>query len=115
MFRYFFTIGLIITLPLSFSGCLLAVGAVGAEAGYVASQEDRSTGQTIDDQLILTSIKSKLLADSEVSGLNINVDVHKGNVTLRGYTHSANEIDRAIEIARATKGVASVESKMVLE
>ncbi len=97
------------------SGCLLAAGAAGAEAGYVASQEDRSAGETIDDQTILASVKSKLLADPDVSGLNINVDVFKGQVTLRGYVKSQDEINRAVKLARSTSGVTSVESRMVLD
>lgn len=98
-----------------YSGCWLAAGAAGAEAGYVASQENRSAGQTIDDQVILASLKSKLLADSDTSGMKINVDVFKGAVELRGYLKSQGEIDRAIDIARRTDGVTLVNSKLVLD
>lgn len=97
------------------SGCIAAVGAAGAEAGYLASQEERSVGETIDDQVILTSIKSKLMRDPDVSGLSINVDVHKGAVELRGYLRSNYEIKRAITIARETRGVRSVTSLLVLD
>ncbi len=102
-------------LPLLFSGCWLGAGALGAEAGYVASQEERSAGETIDDQVILTSVKSKLVGDPEVSGLSINVDVFKGVVQLRGYVDSQSEIDRAIRLAQETKGVARVDSRLVLD
>ena len=97
------------------SGCWLAAGAVGAEAGYIASQDKRTAGETIDDQVIHSSIKSSMLADSEVSGLKINVDVNRGNVELRGYVPTQHEIDRAVEIAQKTKGVASVKSLLVLD
>lgn len=97
------------------SGCWLAAGAVGAEAGYIASQDDRTAGETIDDQTTLASLKSKLLSDPEVSGMAINVDVNKGNVTLRGYLKSQSEINKAIAIARSTNGVKSVNSKLVLD
>ncbi len=100
----------------SLTGCWMAAGAaVGGEGVYVATQEDRSIGETIDDQVLLTSIKSKLIADPDVSGLSINVDVSKGVVQLRGYVKTKLEIDRAIELARSTKGVRSVESKLVLD
>jgi hyperosmotically inducible protein len=97
------------------SGCWVAAGAVGAEGAYVASQETRSTGETLDDQIILTSIKTKMLADSQVSGLAINVDVYRGNVELRGYIHSQSEIDKAVFIAKSTNGVRQVTSKLVLD
>jgi hyperosmotically inducible protein len=109
----------IIVLPLLFtfplSGCLLAAGAVGAEAGYVATQDDRSAAQTIDDQVILASIKTKYLADPDVSALKINIDVFKGEVTLRGYVKSNVEIDKAIDIAKKTNGVKLVDSRLILD
>ena len=99
----------------SLSGCWLGAGAVGAEAGYVASQEDRSVGETVDDQVILASIKTKMLSDPDVSGLAINIDVSKGVVQLRGYVKTSAEIARAIEIAKHTDGVRRVESRLVLD
>ena len=99
----------------SLSGCILAAGAVGAEAGYVASQENRTAGETIDDQTILASIKTKLLADVDVSGFDINVDVFKKVVELRGYVKTQHEIDQAIQIASSVEGVQSVNSKLVLD
>ena len=100
---------------LPFGGCLVAAGAAGAEGAYVASQEHRSVGETIDDQVVLTSVKSTLIADPEVSGLGINVDVFQGEVTLRGYVKTQREIDRAIDLASSTAGVKSVESRLVLD
>ena len=106
---------LLFLLPLTISGCLLGAGAVGGEAAYIASQDERSAGETIDDQLILTSLKSSLIADPNISGLRINVDVDKGTVTLRGYVNTQSEIDRIITTAYSTRGVTHVDSKLVLE
>jgi hyperosmotically inducible protein len=97
------------------TGCLLAAGAVGAEGGYIAIQDTRTAGEVVDDQLIHTALKTKLLADPAVSGLSINVDVHQRNVQLRGYVKSQFEIDRAVHLARQTKGVKSVESRLILD
>lgn len=105
----------LISLPLSLTGCWVAAGAAGAEAGYVASQEKRSAGETIDDQTILASVKSKLIADPDVSGFSINVDVFKKVVQLRGYVKTQHEIDRAVQIANSVGGVKGVESKLVLD
>lgn len=95
------------------SGCLLAAAGVGAEAGYIASQEERTTSETVKDQLIVSKIKTKLIADPKVSGFDINVDSFKGVVTLRGALRTDDEINTAIDIARDTEGVKDVISKLV--
>lgn len=99
----------------SLSGCFLFAAGAGAEAGYVASQDEKTTGETIDDQLIVSSIKTRLLASSKVSGLNMNVDSSKGVVTLRGFAKTEAEREKAIEIARSVSGVRDVVSKLDLQ
>lgn len=96
------------------SGCVLGAAAGGAEAGYVASQEERTAGETIDDQLIVSKVKTKLLSDPEVSGLNINVDSYEGVVTLRGRVDSDREASEAIRLARDTTGVRAVRSELTV-
>lgn len=99
----------------SLSGCwLFAVGA-GAEAGYVGAQEKRTASETVSDQSITTSIKAKYLADSTIPGMKINVDTFKSRVTLRGYVPTQDDADRAVRIARETGGVASVDSRLVVD
>lgn len=97
------------------AGCWVAAAGVGAEAGYVAAQEDRTAGETIDDQRITASVKTKLLADSDVSGLSINVDTFKRVVTLKGIVGSQYEADKAMSLARSVSGVRNVESKLHVE
>lgn len=96
------------------SGCLLVAAGAGVEAGYVASQENRSTQETLNDQYVVSSIKTKLIANQEVSGLDINVDSFKGVVTLRGALRTQKEINTAIRIAKDTSGVSEVVSKLAL-
>ena len=100
---------------LSLGGCWVAAAGVGGEAGYLASQEDRTAGQTIDDQAISTSIKTKLLADSSTPGLKIDVDTFKNAVTLRGYVRTQAEADAALRIARRTSGVTTVDSRIIVD
>lgn len=101
-------------LSVALSGCWLAVAGAGAEAGYVASQEDRTTQETFNDQSIVARVKTKLIADPDVSALDINVDSFKGVVTLKGVV--ANELirDKAIKIAGEVKGVKEVQSKLFI-
>lgn len=102
----------LLSLPCLFSGCLLAVLAGGAaEAGYVAGKK-QSAGQTLTDQRITSSIKTKLIAHPEIAALKINVDTDGGVVTLRGTVNSAKQREMAIKIARTTKGVKKVIDKL---
>ena len=98
----------------SLSGCILAVAGVGAEAGYLASQDDRSAKETVADQLIVSAVKAKLVADSEVPGFDINVDSFRGKVTLRGALQKEEQVSKALELAQKVQGVKEVESKLVV-
>ena len=106
---------LLFCLCASLSGCWVALAGAGAEAGYIAAQEDRSTSETLKDQAIVTSVKTKLLANSDVSGLDINVDSFKGVVTLKGVVDSQNEAETAIRLAWSVSGVKDVQSKLFVE
>jgi osmotically-inducible protein OsmY len=97
------------------SGCWAAIAGSGAEAGYVAAQEERTAGQTIEDQALTASIKTKLLANSDTPGLKIDVDTFKSAVTLGGYVKSQRQVDEAVRIARETSGVARVDSRMIVD
>ncbi len=104
-----------VTSSAALNGCLLAAAGVGAEAGYVASQEDRNPSETLNDQRISSSVKTLLLSDPKVSGLDINVDVHKSVVTLRGFIDSSEEADAAISLAQSVSGVSEVKSQLVFK
>ena len=99
---------------LNANGCLLAAAGAGAEVGYVATQDDRTASETVQDQVITSSIKTKLIADSVAPGMDINVDTFRGHVTLRGALRSQDQVDRALRIARETEDVKDVESKLVI-
>lgn len=87
------------------------MGGGAAEAGYVAGKK-QPAGQTLTDQRITSSIKTKLIAEPDVAARNINVDTEKGVVTLRGVVNSPKQKEIAIKIARTTKGVKKVIDKL---
>jgi hyperosmotically inducible periplasmic protein len=64
------------------------------------------------DAGITTAVKTKMLADTLVSGLKIDVDTTDGVVTISGNVASAAEKRRAAEIARETNGVKSVKDQL---
>jgi hyperosmotically inducible periplasmic protein len=68
---------------------------------------DRTTG-VATDAAVTSAVKTKLLADTAVSGLKIDVDTKNGVVTLNGNVASKSEADRAMSLARDTNGVKEV-------
>jgi osmotically-inducible protein OsmY len=71
------------------------------------------TGNT-DDSVLVTMIKGKLQADSDLSAIASSIDVqaHNGEVTLKGNAKSADQVGRAIALALNTSGVTKVSSEM---
>ena len=59
------------------------------------------------DSWITTRVKSLLVADKEISALNIKVITESGEVFLMGLV-SSSEADKAVEIARHVNGVSRV-------
>lgn len=60
------------------------------------------------DTWITTKVKSSLLADSDVSGLDIEVETVNGVVTLSGQVDQQTQITEATRIAREIEGVTDV-------
>ena len=69
-------------------------------------------GGVVGDAAITTAVKTKMLADTTVSGLKIDVDTKEGIVSLGGNVASAVEKRRAVEIAKETDGVKSVSDRL---
>jgi len=77
-------------------------------AGCAGSGE--KTGTYVDDSWITTKVKSDLLAAKDVSSTHISVNTTKGVVTLTGTAATAQESNKAAEIAHAVSGVKGVEN-----
>lgn len=76
--------------------------------------EGRTAGQITDDLAIQTSVKSRLLADQEVSSLRIQTEVYKGVVTLHGRVPDEAGRKHAIEVAQQVRGVVRVEDRLTI-
>lgn len=79
-----------------------------------ATRHQESTGEYIDDRAISTKVKTSLLADKDVAGTAINVDVVKGVVQLSGFAKSEQERQKAGQLARAVGGVKEVKNDIRL-
>jgi hyperosmotically inducible protein len=65
-------------------------------------------GEVLTDAAITSEVKTKFLAEPGVSGLDINVDTTNSVVTLTGTVKSQAEANKAMTIARNSKGVKRV-------
>jgi len=95
---------------------LIAVGAAGCASNgpstYAGNKQERSTSQAVSDSALSARIKSSFAMDSLVHARDIKVDSMRGVVTLNGTVNNAAERDKAIAIARDTKGVLEVKSNL---
>lgn len=71
-------------------------------------------GSKTADAAITSAVKTKFLGDTQVKGLDIDVDTSNGVVTLTGNVKSQAEKTEAIRLARTTKGVKSVVDKLTI-
>lgn len=72
-------------------------------------------GQTVDDAALLTRIKTEMLRSDDVKGLDVNVDVKDGHVTLSGKTDSDAQRRAAEQIVKTTSGVKGIDNKLTLK
>jgi len=80
-----------------------------------APEAKTTVGTDVDDSAITTKVKSALLADEIVKGLDIKVETHKGEVQLSGFVDNQTQIDRAISVTKGVEGVKNVDNKMSLK
>lgn len=92
-----------------------AVKDAAADAKADASAAMAKAGDMLDDAGITASVKTDLAKDNELSALAINVDTKNGVVTLNGPAPNEAAKARAETIAKAAKGVKSVDNKLVVK
>ncbi len=78
------------------------------EAREKAKSAGDRIGQSIDDAWIYSKVKTKLASNSTTPALQINVDVTRNVVTLRGNVDSETVKQEAERVARDTDGVKEV-------
>lgn len=74
----------------------------------------RSTGEYVDDKTITAKVKSALLADPDVSGLQVNVETYNSVVQLSGFVDNPDQIPKATEVAQGVEGVKAVRNDLVV-
>ena len=78
------------------------------------STADKVAG-TMSDVSITSAVSAVLARDADLSALKINVDTKNGKVTLNGPASSIPAKEKASTLAKAVKGVVSVDNKLVVK
>ena len=94
--------------------CLFCIALVVALAACAGTRTKESTGEYIDDSAITAKVKAALIADPVTKAHQIEVETFKGTVQLSGFVSTAQEKDKAGEIARGVKGVERVQNNISL-
>ncbi len=75
---------------------------------------ERTVGSWLDDVMISSKVKSKLIANSEIKAGDIDVSSSQGVVTLIGRVSSQTIKSDAERIARGTAGVKDVNNELLV-
>ncbi len=91
-------------------------GMQGQTSGATSSRSPgESAAKSLDDALITTKVKAKLLEDQSLKSLQIHVTTRKGVVHLTGNVVHAKDVSRAVQIAQAIPGVKMVMSDLQVQ
>ena len=79
------------------------------------SMSGQTTGQSIDDSTTTAAVKAKLVGEKTANLTRIEVDTTNQVVTLNGIVQSADQKDKAEQLARQVGGVRSVKNNLQVE
>jgi len=96
-------------------GTLFAALLLMSVVGCAQTRTREGTGQYVDDSVITTKVKAKILGEPGLKVSEINVETFKGVVQLSGFVSSREDINAATKLARTVNGVTQVKNDMVLK
>ncbi|MBF0625208.1 MAG: BON domain-containing protein [Magnetococcales bacterium] len=105
---------LLLAAPLVLTGCETAAVVAGGAAAS-ALGERRSTANYLEDKWLAMKLRKAYLDSAKISAPNINVSVYNGKVLLTGAAASEGEIDEAIRLAKAARGVVEVRNELKVQ
>jgi len=96
------------------SGVLAAVLGL-TLAGCAPTPKHEGTGGYIDDTVVTTKVKAKLLGQKDLRSTEINVETFKGRVQLSGFVSSTQAAQEAVNVTRTVPGVRAVVNDMQIK
>jgi len=91
------------------------LGLLAAFQGCSTSQSHESTGQYVDDSVVTSKVKTAIVNDMALKGFQINVKTYQGVVQLSGFVDSAQNANKAAELARGVNGVTDVKNDLIVK
>jgi osmotically-inducible protein OsmY len=86
----------------------------GSKVAHQAAKAATEVGDMANDAWITSKIKTQLIGADGVHASGINVDTADGVVTLRGNVRSEAEHQKALSIARSSRGVVKVVDQLAV-
>lgn len=83
------------------------------ESGAKAAGD--ATKRETKDAAITAKVKSALVAEPDLSSMDVNIETEKGVVQLFGFVENQDQIDRAGKLAAAVEGVKSVKNDLKVD
>jgi hyperosmotically inducible protein len=93
-------------------GVLLCFLCAALLAACPSDRRSQSTIEAVDDSLIANKVTMALYSDKQVHGRGMRVESAQGVVELTGVVASAEEAQRAVQIAQQVKGVKAVHNRL---
>ncbi len=90
------------------------VASVVSVLGCATQSEPQGAGAYMGDTWVTTQVKAGILNEPSLKVAQINVETYKSVVQLSGFVDNAASQAKAVEIAKAVKGVTSVKNDMRL-
>lgn len=94
--------------------CAPVVVGTAAVGTYKGATDERSAGTMVDDSIIATKVKTKLIGDALVKARHIDVDVLNGVVYLIGVVENDSQKRMAADIARGVTGVRGIQNQLMI-
>ena len=92
----------------------VAAVALTSAAACAATRTQKTAGEHVDDAVVLSKVKTALIAEKATQAHDIDVEVFRGTVQLNGFVGTMDEKSKATLVASGVEGVQKVENNLVV-
>ena len=96
-------------------GASMVFGASAMAATQTTTDSKQSVGEYTSDAVITTKVKAAIVAEKNLSALDVAAETNNGVVTLTGTVATAAQADAAARVTRGVEGVRQVENKVKVD
>lgn len=96
-------------------GLSLSLGAGSFAVAASDMQSKQSVGEYASDAVVTTKVKAAMVAEKDLSALDVAAETNNGVVTLTGTVATAAQAEAAARVTRGVEGVKQVENKLKVD